>query len=231
MLAHAASGLLSEGLAPQSAGPAARPTRGRLPPARPYTGPSPHIIPPPPHSWHDLVLGAREDVCRLMTWEAGKPLAESRAEFDSGWVRGCSEGMQGGMQCCDACVLVVSQQWPLPITGGRGGDACTGCPTLNKARAVVRPSAQTWPTGAPPPLPLSFTPPLRAAPPPSSGLRRRPSAPAATCWSRPTATAASWCDARPPARLIAGLRRRGGARLPARLLEEAWRCPPACLPA
>lgn len=34
--------------------------------------------------WFDLVVAAREDICRLMTAESGKPLAEARAEFDSG---------------------------------------------------------------------------------------------------------------------------------------------------
>lgn len=34
--------------------------------------------------WYEEVRGAREDITRLMTLECGKPLAESRGEFDSG---------------------------------------------------------------------------------------------------------------------------------------------------
>lgn len=34
--------------------------------------------------WYDLVLAAREDIAVLMTLESGKPLAESKAEFDNG---------------------------------------------------------------------------------------------------------------------------------------------------
>lgn len=34
--------------------------------------------------WYDLVVGAREDITQLMTLESGKPLAESRGEFDTG---------------------------------------------------------------------------------------------------------------------------------------------------
>lgn len=43
---------------------------------------------PIPRSWYDTVVAARDDICALMTLEAGKPLAESRAEFDNGWVGG-----------------------------------------------------------------------------------------------------------------------------------------------
>ncbi|PSC68568.1 succinate-semialdehyde dehydrogenase [Micractinium conductrix] len=34
--------------------------------------------------WYDAVVGARDDITRLMTLESGKPLAESRGEFDNG---------------------------------------------------------------------------------------------------------------------------------------------------
>ena len=34
------------------------------------------------------MVAARDDITRLMTLESGKPLAESRSEFDSGWVGG-----------------------------------------------------------------------------------------------------------------------------------------------
>lgn len=34
--------------------------------------------------WYELVVAAREDIATLMTLESGKPLAESRAEFDNG---------------------------------------------------------------------------------------------------------------------------------------------------
>lgn len=37
-----------------------------------------------PRSWYEEVVAAREDITRLMTLESGKPLAESRAEFDNG---------------------------------------------------------------------------------------------------------------------------------------------------
>eukprot|EP00887_Chlorella_sp_A99_P005176 scaffold1.g5176.t1 len=42
--------------------------------------------------WYDLVLAAREDIAVLMTLESGKPLAESKAEFDNGWVQGGADG-------------------------------------------------------------------------------------------------------------------------------------------
>lgn len=38
-----------------------------------------------PRSWYEHVAAARDDITRLMTLESGKPLAESRAEFDNGW--------------------------------------------------------------------------------------------------------------------------------------------------
>lgn len=34
--------------------------------------------------WYEEVVAAREDITALMTLEAGKPLAESRSEFDLG---------------------------------------------------------------------------------------------------------------------------------------------------
>ena len=36
------------------------------------------------HRWHQEIWNARDDITRLMTLECGKPLAESRNEFDSG---------------------------------------------------------------------------------------------------------------------------------------------------
>lgn len=35
--------------------------------------------------WYDEVLAAREEIAELMTLECGKPLAESRGEFDNGY--------------------------------------------------------------------------------------------------------------------------------------------------
>jgi succinate-semialdehyde dehydrogenase/glutarate-semialdehyde dehydrogenase len=34
--------------------------------------------------WHDLLISSKDDIATLMTMECGKPLAESRNEFDSG---------------------------------------------------------------------------------------------------------------------------------------------------
>ena len=45
----------------------------------------PLLLPARPR-WYDLVVAAREDIAVLMTLESGKPLAESRGEFDNGWV-------------------------------------------------------------------------------------------------------------------------------------------------
>ena len=44
--------------------------------------------------WYEEVVAARDDITRLMTLECGKPLAESRQEFDSGCEGGA--GAPGG---------------------------------------------------------------------------------------------------------------------------------------
>ena len=38
------------------------------------------------HRWHQEIVNARDDITRIMTLECGKPLPESRNEFDSGCV-------------------------------------------------------------------------------------------------------------------------------------------------
>ena len=39
--------------------------------------------------WYELVLEAQDDICTIMTMESGKPFAESKGEFLSGWVLCC----------------------------------------------------------------------------------------------------------------------------------------------
>ena len=34
--------------------------------------------------WHQAIVDAKDDITRIMTTECGKPLVESRNEFDSG---------------------------------------------------------------------------------------------------------------------------------------------------
>lgn len=35
--------------------------------------------------WYDLVLAAQDDIATIMTVESGKPFAESKGEFTSGY--------------------------------------------------------------------------------------------------------------------------------------------------
>lgn len=70
------------------------------------------LAPPlPPRRWYDLVLAAREDIAVLMTLESGKPLAESKAEFDNGWVQGGADGAfaRGRHSSSEARMLAAGQ--------------------------------------------------------------------------------------------------------------------------
>ena len=128
----------------------------------------------PPHltalhcRWYQEVLGAREDITRLMTLESGKPLAESRSEFDNGcgqtrallrWRRACwcqsasaSAGASGGHAACvasrasRACVRGIPGGQPrchcchrLP-QGGQHRVVCGGGQAhLRRCAGVTRP--------------------------------------------------------------------------------------------
>lgn len=63
--------------------------RRRPPPPHPThlirvpLAPAPSLL-PSLCRWYEEVVAAREDITRLMTLESGKPLGESRGEFDNG---------------------------------------------------------------------------------------------------------------------------------------------------
>lgn len=50
------------------------------------------LLSPSTPRWYDEARAARDDITTLMTLEAGKPLPESRAEFDLGYAPRCSVG-------------------------------------------------------------------------------------------------------------------------------------------
>jgi hypothetical protein len=71
------------------------------------------------------VLGAREDITRLMTLESGKPLAESRSEFDNGCAHraGAAVGLMLLLQGCSQDLLA-----PAGISGRH--KPCAARPSL-----------------------------------------------------------------------------------------------------
>jgi hypothetical protein len=75
--------------------------------------------------WHAEVVAARDDITRLMTLESGKPLAESRGEFDNGWVVAAyTAGVPMTGVCCGLLLAVVQVLVPLPHLSWSCVDRC-----------------------------------------------------------------------------------------------------------
>ncbi|KAH6972010.1 Aldehyde/histidinol dehydrogenase [Ilyonectria sp. MPI-CAGE-AT-0026] len=72
-------------------------------------------------AWHTLIMQAKDDLAQILTYETGKPLAESYGELDyslgfTWWFAGEAERIQGSITFAAGCAMVVKPSQETPLT-------------------------------------------------------------------------------------------------------------------
>ena len=108
-------------------------------------------------SWHHLILHHRDDIAKILTYETGKPLAESQAEIDyatgfTWWFSGEAERIQGSVfvpsapqrrifvikQPIGVAIALVPWNFPVAMVLRKAGAALAAGCTM-----IVKPSPET----------------------------------------------------------------------------------------